>query len=78
MAPFPIIKLAALENAEPEAPRVRRMPVRVEVAPDIEESCPVIYADRVYLGSARSAGVRVVCFESVECRRPKPLRRNAG
>ena len=37
-----------------------------------------INADRVYLGSAHSTGVRVVCFESVERRRPKPLRRNAS
>ena len=30
---------------------------------DAEENCPVIYADRVYLGASHPRRLRVVCFE---------------
>ena len=56
-APEPTIKTTA-----PALLAVRRATLE-------EDDCPVIYADRVYLGLTGPRRLRVVCFESNDQRR---------
>ncbi|HEX3869222.1 MAG TPA: hypothetical protein VHV77_02170 [Pirellulales bacterium] len=45
----------------------------------LDDECPVIYADRVYLGLAHpTRRLRVVCFETVSHRHVHAPRKRAG